>query len=174
MGWILEKENMKATDWDIYFDGIACEVAKKSKDPQTKLGCVIISRDHSIITTGFNGFCRGVIESIPERWSEREIKYKFVEHAERNAIYNHARHGGAALFDSIAYIPVYPCIDCAKGLIQSGIRQVRMNMKRVNQRHIELEKRLGSFLFESHIREKEFVYNMFTEAGVDVGIYEME
>ena len=112
-------------DWDIYFLNIAEVVRTKSKDPNTQIGAVIVGPEHQIISTGFNGFPRGVDEEdYPSRW-ERPLKYKFIEHAERNAIYNSARHG-VALRDCTLYLvgmgpPTLPCTDCARAIIQSGI-----------------------------------------------------
>lgn len=157
-------------NWDQWADGICEAVAAKSKDPNTKLGCVITSIDHSILSTGFNGFCRGVREDIPARWADRTTKYWFVEHAERNAIYNAVRHG-ICLDKSIAYIPVSPCVECAKGLIQSGIIQVRMNLKRNKQRQWDLEERLSPAEYKKWTLEVQDIRLMFVEAGVEVDEY---
>ena len=114
-------------DWDNYFLHIACVVRLKSKDPSTKIGAVIVGADHNIISTGFNGFPRGVSDHA-WRYEDRPTKYALVEHAERNAIYNAARHG-IRLESSTLYMvsmgpPVLPCSDCAKGIIQSGIKRL--------------------------------------------------
>jgi len=109
-------------NWDDYMHELVGVVAKKSKDPSTKVGCIITSKDHQILATGFNGFPRNVDETIAERW-ERPLKYDLVEHAERNAIYHAARHG-ISLRGSTAYLNWYPCKDCTKGLIQAGIDEI--------------------------------------------------
>lgn len=109
-------------NWDEYLMKIAQLVATKSKDPSTKAGCVIVGPNNEIRSTGFNGFPRRIDETDPKRW-ERPTKYQFAEHAERNAIYNAARHG-AALDGCIAYITGDPCADCARGLIQAGIQVI--------------------------------------------------
>jgi dCMP deaminase len=109
-------------NWNEYFMKIAHDVALKSKDPSTKVGCVIVGPGHEIRTTGFNGFPRGIDEVDEKRW-ERPVKYKYVEHAERNAIYNAARMG-TELLDCTAYMTIPPCPDCARGLIQAGIETV--------------------------------------------------
>lgn len=125
-------------NWDEYFIRQAMLVSEKSKDPSTKVGCVIVGKDNEILSTGFNGFPRGVQEGRYERyigdglkyelnsirWARPE-KYKWVEHAERNAIYNAARNG-IRLIGSRAYLnwePV-PCSDCARAFIQAGIIEV--------------------------------------------------
>jgi len=94
-----------------------------SKDPSTQVGAILLApNSYQILSMGFNGMPRGIKESSPKRWL-RPLKYKLVEHAERNALYNACRHG-AALEGSIAVITLFPCYDCARGLIQSGIRTV--------------------------------------------------
>ena len=112
--------------WNGYFMQMAYLAATKSKDPSTKVGAVITSPDHSILSTGFNGLPRGVNDDpkIFERHNQRPSKYSWYEHAERNAIYNSVRVGGASLLDSTLYTPGLPCADCARGIIQSGIRNI--------------------------------------------------
>lgn len=110
--------------WDEYFIDIANVVRKKSKDPNTQVGAIIVGRDNQIVSTGFNGFPRGIDEGDATRW-ERPVKYQFVEHAERNAIYNAARTGvsliGCTLYLAGMGPPTSPCTECAKAIIQSGI-----------------------------------------------------
>lgn len=111
--------------WDHLFILQAEIIAQKSKDASTKVGCVIVAPDNSILSIGFNGFPRGINEHISERWNRPE-KYNWVEHAERNAIYNAVRNGvklhGAKLY--INYEPKGVCSDCARALIQVGIKEV--------------------------------------------------
>ncbi len=97
--------------------------ASKSKDPSTKVGCVIV-RDNIVLSMGYNGFVRGVREDLPSRW-ERPTKYSWVEHAERNACYNAARNG-INLYGSTAYLnwEPLPCIECVKALIQVGVKEI--------------------------------------------------
>lgn len=175
-------------NWDDYFIELAGQVATKSKDPSTQVGCVIVGPDNEIRSTGFNGFPRGVKEMQakdphvvvafermfiagpdqyaakcfcgevipftmmstqeeihvsdlrvshphfqqplgelhlhPERW-ERPAKYEWVEHAERNAVYNAARMG-VSTKGCRAYLnwEPRPCIECCKGFIQAGIIEV--------------------------------------------------
>jgi dCMP deaminase len=97
-------------------------IASRSKDPDTKVGCVIVGPDNEIRSTGYNSFPRGIKDDVPERFV-RPLKYKFVEHAERNAIYNAARIG-VSLKGCTLYVPWYPCTDCARGVISAGIVKV--------------------------------------------------
>lgn len=110
--------------WPMLYFGLCIEVAKKSKDRSTRLGAFIVGENNEPISFGFNGFPRGVNDR-EERYHERPMKYMVTEHAERNAIYNAARHG-AKLEGSTMYIPFYPtpCADCARGVIQVGIKRI--------------------------------------------------
>lgn len=91
-----------------------------SKDESQKVGAIILApKSLQILSLGYNGMPRKVNEKIPSRW-ERPIKYKYVEHAERNAIYNACRHG-TPLEGNIIIVTLYPCCDCARAIIQSGI-----------------------------------------------------
>src|SRR3954463_7936064 len=106
--------------WDEFFIGMAEYVATASKDPSTKVGCVIARPDRTVASVGYNGFPRGVIDS-PSRLTHREIKYALVVHAEANAVLSaYERLDGC-----IAYVyPFPPCSSCAGVLIQAGIARV--------------------------------------------------
>ena len=119
---------MKRTDyisWDEYFMGIAMLAAKRSKDPNTQVGACIVSPDNIIISTGYNGMPKGCSDDeFP--WAraaecENDTKYPFVVHAELNAILNaHGRN----LRGARVYVALFPCNECAKAIIQSGISEV--------------------------------------------------
>lgn len=108
-------------DWRDYFAEMARLVASKSKDPSTKVGCVIVNSDKVVVATGYNGIPRGV-EDRPERM-ERPAKYLWTSHAEENAVAQAARVG-MALKGGIAFITHAPCSRCARTLIQAGIVEV--------------------------------------------------
>ena len=119
---------MKRTDyisWDEYFLGIAMLAARRSKDPSTQVGACIVSPDNIIISTGYNGMPKGCSDDeFPwERTGEdaNETKYPFVVHAELNAILN---ANGRDLRGSRIYVALFPCNECAKAIIQSGIKEV--------------------------------------------------
>jgi len=109
------------TKWDVRFIDMVRLVASWSSDESTKCGCVIVSPDNTILTTGYNGLPRRA-EYTPER-TARPMKYMWFEHSERNAIYNAARHG-VALHGCKAYVTGPPCVDCARALVQAGIKEV--------------------------------------------------
>lgn len=110
--------------WNQFFIEMAGLVASKSKDPSTKVGCVIVGEGNTVLSVGFNGFARGVNESDPSRW-ERPAKYNWVCHAEFNAVVNAARNG-VRLLGARAYLnwDPAPCEGCAKAFIQAGIVEV--------------------------------------------------
>ncbi len=102
---------------------MAKEVAQWSKDPNTKVGAVAVGDKGQILSQGYNGFPRGINDS-DDRLNDRETKYKFVVHAEMNVIYN-ATYSGVSLDGSKLYVYGLPvCSECAKGIIQVGIKEV--------------------------------------------------
>lgn len=110
------------TDWDARWMSLAREIAGWSKDPATKVGCLAVGGGRRFLSAGYNGFPRGVADSAAGRY-DRPVKYLFTEHAERNAIYNAARNG-VDLYNSTMYSTLYPCADCARGIIQAGILEI--------------------------------------------------
>jgi len=97
-------------------------VSTWSKDRSRKCGAVIVNDRNVLIAVGWNGFPRGV-DDATDAHHERPIKYKFTEHAERNAIYNAAAHG-LATHGCRMYNHWYPCADCARAIIQAGIKEI--------------------------------------------------
>jgi len=108
-------------NWQEYYMRHQYLASEKSKDPSTKIGAVLV-REDNIISIGYNGFPRG-IEDTKDRLENREEKYFYVVHAEANAILNAARNG-IATYNSILYTSGMPCNECAKSIIQAGIRKV--------------------------------------------------
>jgi len=108
--------------WDDYFMDLARLAATRSKDRSTQVGCVIVGPHNEIRSTGYNGFPRGIDDEAPERHARPE-KYFWVEHAERNAVYNAARCG-VSLAGCRIYLPWFPCMDCARAIVQSGLVEV--------------------------------------------------
>lgn len=92
-----------------------------SKDPRKKVGCIFLAPEsYQILSMGYNGFPRNIDEGQEQRWEKPE-KYFWVEHSERNAIYNASRHG-TPLNNSICVSTYYPCSDCTRALIQVGVK----------------------------------------------------
>lgn len=109
--------------WDEYFMGIALLSAQRSKDSNTQVGACIVSEENKILSVGYNGMPTGCDDDqMPwEREGERlATKYPYVCHAELNAILN----SEASLKGSILYVTLFPCNECAKAIIQSGIREI--------------------------------------------------
>ena len=106
------------SDWDERWMAMARLAASFSKDRSTKVGCVIV-RENRVLSLGWNGFPRGIDDDVEAR-HERPMKYAVTEHAERNAVYNAAREG-VSLDAATIYVPWFPCADCARAIIQSGI-----------------------------------------------------
>ena len=110
-------------EWTEYFLNIAEQVKLKSKDQSTQIGAVIVGKDKEVLSTGYNSFPRGLDDSLQER-QERPEKYFWIEHAERNAIYNAARIGVSLKNSTIYLTSGLPCMDCARGIVNSGIKTV--------------------------------------------------
>ena len=109
-------------NWDEYFMGIAMLAARRSKDPNTQVGACIVSPDNIIISTGYNGMPKGCSDDdFPWERTGQETKYPYVVHAELNAILN---ANGRNLQGSRIYVALFPCNECAKAIIQSGIKEV--------------------------------------------------
>jgi|TARA_R110000764_G_scaffold17638_1_gene48334 dCMP deaminase len=112
-------------DWHYRYLSLAKEVSTWSKDPSSQIGAVAVGAKGQVLAQGYNGFPRGIQHSA-ERLNTRELKYKFVVHAEMNLIYN-ATYNGVSLDGSTVYVHGLPCCsECAKGLIQVGVDQVIM------------------------------------------------
>lgn len=135
------------TKWEARFMKMAQEVASWSRDPSTKVGCVIVRPDKTIASLGFNGFARGV-EDSNERLENRDQRLLFTTHAELNAIL-----GAREPLDgcSIFVWPMQPCAHCASAIIQSGIKTVYCPISDIRNEWAD------SF---------EAAFKMFVEAGV--------
>lgn len=114
---------MTINKWTKRYLEMASLISQWSKDPNTGIGAVVIGDSGQILTTGFNGFARGIRDS-KDRLNNREKKYTYIVHGEQNAIYN-ASLSGISLRNSTLYVYGLPvCSTCADGVIQSGIRKV--------------------------------------------------
>lgn len=123
----MEKLTQKRQDyinWDEYFMGIAALSALRSKDPNSQVGACIVSEENKILSVGYNGFPIGCSdEKFP--WGREgepiKTKYPYVVHSELNAILNYR---GGSLFGTKIYVTLFPCNECAKAIIQAGIKTV--------------------------------------------------
>ena len=111
-------------NWDEYFMGIALLSSERSKDPNSQVGACIVSNDNKILSIGYNGFpvgCNDDDLSWEREGDFQNTKYPYVCHAELNAILNYT---GSTIKGSKMYVALFPCNECAKAIIQSGIKEV--------------------------------------------------
>ena len=109
--------------WHEKYMEIAKKISEWSKDPSTKVGSVIVSKDGQILAQGYNGFPRK-IKDLKTRLNNREVKLQYIVHAEMNAIYNSSLNG-VSLKNSTLYVyGLHVCHECSKGIIQVGISTV--------------------------------------------------
>lgn len=119
----MSEKRLDTLTWDEYFMGLAHLSALRSKDPNTQVGAAIIDENHRVVSVGYNGFPKGCSDDVFP-WSRQggvlESKYAFVVHAELNAILNSPRSvSGCSI-----YVSLFPCNECAKAIIQSGIKRI--------------------------------------------------
>ena len=110
--------------WDEYFMGVAILASKRSKDPSTQGGACIVDEENRILSTGYNGFPQGCSDDEypwEREGNDENTKYPYVVHAELNSILN---AGGKSLKGSKIYVALFPCNECAKAIIQTGISEV--------------------------------------------------
>lgn len=123
----MEKKGQKRQgylSWDEYFMGVAMLSGMRSKDPHSQVGACIVSEDNKILSMGYNGFPQGCSDDeFP--WGREgdplDTKYLYVTHSELNAILNYR---GGSLEGAKLYVSLFPCNECAKAIIQSGIREI--------------------------------------------------
>ena len=111
--------------WDEYFMFSACLASRRSKDPNTKVGSVIVNNENRIIATGYNGFPNGIKDELLP-WSKNselyeETKYAYVVHAEANCLLNSIK---SSLEGCTMYVTLFPCSSCTKLIIQKGIKKI--------------------------------------------------
>lgn len=142
---------MKDEKWTNRFLELAEHVASWSKDTSTKVGAILVNENKHILSIGYNGFPRNVDDNIENRY-ERPEKYLYTEHAERNAIYN-AAYNNTDIRNSTCYVTLFPCADCARAIIQSGVKKVVCKKENFNERYEESNK---------------VAIEMFNEANVEI------
>lgn len=150
---------MEQIQWEELWMSIAYLMAMRSKDPSTHSGCVIVSRDNVLLSAGYNNLVRGT-EIAPHKL-QRPEKYMYFEHCERNAIYNASRIG-TSLLGATLYVNWEPCVDCARGIIQSGISRVKVHLQGAEAAKQSRGKQIS--IWDQHAA---VVNELFTESGVD-------
>ena len=148
--------NDSQTRWDLFFLDMVETVSKKSKDPSTKVGAVVVGPDHEVRSIGFNGFPRGV-DDTELRYNDRDVKYMWVVHAEQNCVFNSSR-SGIPLKGCTMYLDWHPCNECAKAIIQAGITRLVISGDKYDARKEDLLSRWGKAI--------EVAEEMLWEAGV--------
>ena len=139
------------SEWDRRFLTLAEHIANWSKDPSTKTGAVIVDDKRRIVSVGYNGFPRGVIDT-PERYADRDLKYKMTVHCERNALLFAGRScEGCTLYTW----PFMSCAPCAAMVIQAGIARCVAPV-------------LPDYLRERWAEDLKVARWMFCEAGVEL------
>ncbi len=158
---------MKRPDWDQLYMTMCYLVAMRSLDEHTHVGCVITDSDNVLVSTGYNSLPRSIEADIEGKRLSRDNgeKYFWLEHAERNAIYNAARRG-TVLKGCKLYVPWMPCSDCCRAIIQTGIKEVIIH-------------RNGQDFYDKHTNGKwdesyKRTLAMFAEAGVELRFIECE
>lgn len=141
------EQEEKPITWEQFFMGIASLTARRSKDPKTKVGACIVDDENKILSIGYNGMPRGC-DDIPAVWNTT-TKHDFVVHAELNAILNYR---GESLKGTRIYVTHYPCNECAKAIIQAGIKEI-------------------IYLNESNLAKSQAATEMFGHAGINVRRY---
>ena len=137
--------------WDLRYLKLAEEVASWSKDPSTQIGAIAVGNKGQVLSQGYNGFPRGILDK-EAYYLDRETKYKYVVHAEMNVIYN-ATYNGVSLDGATMYVTGLPvCSDCAKGIIQVGISRVVMYERLTPLKWIESWKTTSGMFDEANIK----------------------
>lgn len=145
---------MVDSKWDHRFMRLAREISSWSKDPSSKIGAVIVNDDRRILATGYNGFPRGIEDTV-ERLNDREQKYPRIVHGEMNALMN-ALYSGVSVKDATIYVYGLPvCSECTKSVIQAGIKRVVIIFTHHNPGKWETQ-------------WNELSWPMYNEAGVSV------
>lgn len=152
----MQEQPIFSDKWNYRYMEIALHMSTWSKDTSTKVGCVVVGPDKEIRSQGYNGFPRGVDETKAYRQT-RPTKYAFYEHAERNSIYN-ACSFGASLRGCTLYVTMPPCADCARAIIQSGIKQVYFMAPPINAKKVDSPNNWRDTVVNS--------FEMFDEASV--------
>lgn len=144
--------------WDEFFLRHVYLTALKSKDPRTRIGAILV-RDKHIISSGYNGFGRGV-KDLGERYNDRDAKYAFICHAEFNSVLQCAKLGISS-DNTTLYTPGFPCSECCKAIIQGGISEIVLHKQWPNLTYSE-----------KWVKSFEISKMMTDEAGIKVRVFD--
>jgi len=155
--------NMNRANWKETFMTMACMMSMRSSDQSTKVGAVVVNQNNVVLAMGYNGWCRGTSpwgDDDPRH--ERPLKYLYTEHAERNAIYNSARQG-TSLENCTIYVSIMPCMDCARAIVQVGIKHVVVHKDGQDAYN-------AAYGFDEHrwTEDHKHAAELFKEAGVEL------
>ncbi len=142
-------------NWDKRFIKLAKYISTWSKYPGRKVGAVIADDLHRVVSVGYNGLPRNCDDDKPERY-EDNVKYKWAEHAERNAIYN----AQTSVRGMTIYLPWFPCVDCARAIVQSGIKCVVCGEPDFDDLDWGLDFKIANEMFTEVGLEIRFIDNM--------------
>lgn len=166
---VIGQKRQRTKKWSKRYLGLAAEIASWSKDPRRKIGAVIVGKNGEILSQGYNGFARDVNDD-EKRYNDRETKHMFVVHAEMNAILNAARNGTRISGSTMYVYGLPPCCDCAKAIIQSGIRKLiiqPLNMEDVSPNWAKSFEASSTMLKEAKVKyivvdhDANIVYDIF-------------
>lgn len=145
-------ESVKVHKWDKRYIALAQHIALWSKDPSRKVGAIAVGSKGQVLAQGYNGFPRGISDDAA-MYENKVTKYQHVVHAEMNCIYN-ATYNGTSLDGATLYIHGLPvCSECAKGIIQVGIKRV-------------VTKEIDDSMPERWVESTQLTKQMFEESGV--------
>lgn len=143
--------------WDEFFMRMVYLISTKSRDPRTKIGAVLV-KDKRVISMGYNGFPGGVNDLV-ERYNDRDTKYRFIVHAEDNTILTASRFGISTV-GTILYTNGVPCCECAKSIIQGGIKEIVVHRQWPDMKH------------SVWIESTKISRMMLDESGVNIRIFD--
>jgi dCMP deaminase len=160
----MQKKREDYIGWDSYFMGIAMLSAQRSKDPNTQVGACVVSKDKKILSVGYNGAPNGYNDDTKMPWDREgdflNTKYAYVCHAELNAILNNK---GSNLEGSTIYVDLFPCNECAKAIIQSGIKEIVYKSDKYNGTD-------GNIVSKRMLDVCGVVYRKYEEAGKNINL----
>ena len=148
---MLNKSVERQHKWDLRYLQLAKTIASWSKDPSSQIGAIAVGAKGQVLAQGYNGFPRGMVDS-PQHYKNKTVKYARIVHAEMNMIFNASFNGGC-LNGSSVYVSGLPtCSDCAKGLIQVGVKELIMPQQKIEDRWYDSWQRSKEYYKEAGLK----------------------